>query len=55
MLSVNREAGGHVIWSRGRSRNQLRLILKRCTNDFFRRADKYDDFKGRIVTCRGLK
>ncbi len=48
------EAGGHVIWSCGRSRNQLKLILKGCANDFFRRADEYDNLKGRTVMCRGL-
>ncbi len=50
MLSVSGEAGGHVIWSRGRSRNQLRLILKMCSNDFSRRADEYDDLKRITVT-----
>ncbi len=54
MLSVSGEAGGHVICSRERSRNQLRLISKRCANDFFQRADEYDDLKGRMVTCGGL-
>ncbi len=48
------EARDHVIWSRGRSRNQLRLISKRYANDFSRRADEYDDLKGKTVTCRGL-
>ncbi len=53
MLSVSGEAGGHVIWSRGRSRNQLRLVSKRCANVFSQKADEYD-LKGRMVTCRGL-
>ncbi len=43
-----------MIWSRGRSRNQLRLISKRCANDYSQRVDEYDDLKGRTVTCRGL-
>ncbi len=34
MLSVSGEVGGHVIWLRRQSRNQLRLISKRCANDF---------------------
>ncbi len=54
MLNVSREAESHVIWSRRRSRNQLRIISKRCANDLSRRADKYDDLKGRMVICRGL-
>ncbi len=54
MLSVSGEARGHVIWSRGRSRNQLKLISERCANDFSRRTDEYDDLKGRTVMCRGL-
>ncbi len=53
MLSVSGEAGGHVIWSRGRSRNQLRLVSKRCANVFSRKADEYD-LQERTVTCRGL-
>ncbi len=28
-------------WSREQSHNQLRLISKRCANDFSRRADEY--------------
>ncbi len=48
------EAGGHVIWSRGRSRNQLRLISTRCANDFSRKADEYDDLRERTVMCKGL-
>ncbi len=28
-------------WSREQSRNQLRLISKRCANNFFQRADEY--------------
>ncbi len=48
------EVGGHVIWSCGRSHNQLRLISKKYANDFSRRANEYDDLKGRMVTCKDL-
>ncbi len=47
MLSVSEEAGGHVIWSRGQSRNQLRLISKRWANNFSQRADDMIILRGR--------